>query len=613
MDLYDAYREGRDNPLPPLPVQYADFALWQQKWLKGGARDEGLRYWTQQLSGIPERLDLPTDYSRPSVQSFEAQACQTSLTAITTAAIKKLAQEHRSTLYMVLLSAFGILLWRYSGQDDLVVGSPSANRPHPELEQLIGLFVNTLVMRLRLRGSMTVLEVLAQVRKTALSAYQHQDVPFETIVEALRPQRRLDISPIVQVVLALQNAPWSSQQLRGLHVDALTPPELRVRVDLELHAREQQGQLVLEWLYKRGLFDRWRIEQMARHLSCILHAVTADLLQPIGDIELLTSSERRLMIEEWNTTSSELPKATVPELFEEQVERTPEAVAVISKDHKLTYRELNSHANRLAHLLIGRNIRPERRVGVCLDRDSDIIVALLAVLKSGAVYLPLDPAYPQERLRFIIEDAQPDCILTKTATSLGDVTSRTLIFLDDINVLGNLAKQSTSNPTDYHRASPLLPKNAVYAIYTSGSTGVPKGVTVHHESLVSKIVDLIRYFRIDETVRFGATSSISFDSSIEQILCGVCGGGASVIVSGATGPDRYSFGMQGTAVSMLNLVPAVAEYLLSGATGIYLQALIVGGDTLSPEFATRLYEARIADRLLNLYGPTEICIDACCD
>ena len=411
MILYEAYRQGRENPLKPLAVQYADFAIWQRAWLEGGALDEGLAYWKKQLAGIPERLELPTDRPRPAMQTFRAEACHTLLSAEQTAKLKRFSQEHQATLYMTLLAAFGVLLSRYSGQDDIVVGSPIANRQATQLEELIGFFVNSLVMRVRTNSEMSFSELMSQVRRTTLEAYQHQDVPFERLVEELAPQRNLDTTPVYQVVFALQNAPSVTHGLKGLEAEPLRGNQLRVRFDLEVHAWEQEGQVGIYWLYNRDLFDRWRIDQMARHYLRVLDAMIMDADQLVGAMDLLGAEERRQVLETWNDTTREVPEATVPELFEAQVEKTPDAVAVVYEDQQLTYRELNERANRLAHYLINLGIGPEDVVALAVPRSLEMMVGLWGILKAGAAYLPLDPDYPTQRLAFMIEDAAPKCIL----------------------------------------------------------------------------------------------------------------------------------------------------------------------------------------------------------
>ena len=410
--LYEGYREGRESPLKPLPVQYADFALWQRGWLEGQDLQEGLQYWKQQLAGIPERLELPTDRPRPAMQTFAAEVCHVSVPAQLTAALKGVSRQNQATLYMTLLSAFALLLSRYSGQEDIVVGSPIANRQEAQLEELIGFFVNSLVLRMKVRPQSSFAELLREVRQTALEAYRHQDIPFERLVEELSPERSLNTTPIFQVVFALQNAPWVSQELKGLEVERVAADDLQVRFDLEVHAWERDHGVEIWWLYNRDLFDGWRVEQMMRHYLRVLEQVASNPEGRIRQIALLGTGEVQRILQDWNQTSRTVEEATLPELFEAQVERTPQAVAVVEQQRSLTYRELNEQANRLAHLLIRKGIGPEDVVAIALPRSLEMIVAVLGIGKAGAAYLPLDPDYPAQRLAFMLEDARPACVLT---------------------------------------------------------------------------------------------------------------------------------------------------------------------------------------------------------
>ena len=483
MTLYEAYREGRENPLKPLGVQYADFALWQRRCLDGGALESGLSYWKQQLCDIPARLELPTDHPRPAVQTFDAEACSMTLSAAQVSALKRLSRDHQSTLYMTLLSVFGMLLSRYSGQDDIVVGSPIANRQDEQLEGLIGFFVNSLVMRVRPRAEMNFRELLGQVRQTALEAYQHQDVPFERLVEELSPQRSLDTTPVFQVVFALQNAPMGEPELKQLEIQSVGGGELRVRFDLEVHAFERGGEIGLHWIYNRDLFDRWRMEQMARHYVRMLEAVVEDAECAVGRVEMLTASERRRVLYEWNDTKTEYPAdKCVHELFEAQVEKTPDAVAVVFKDQELSYGELNRRANRLAHYLRELGVKPDNRVAICLERSLEMIVGLMAILKAGGAYVPLDPAYPVERLRFMMEDSGPVALLTQAhLRELFPGADNTLPVLD-LDAAAPPWKDRPDTDPDPD-AIGLSPQHLAYVIYTSGSTGQPKGVMVEHRGV----------------------------------------------------------------------------------------------------------------------------------
>jgi hypothetical protein len=306
-ELYEAYRKGRENPLKPLPVQYADFTLWERKRLESGVLEEGLKYWRKQLEGIPERLDLPADHPRQQVQTFHAEAFETALSPKLSAGLKQLSRDNQATLYMTLMAAFGVLLWRYTGQDDIVVGSPIANRQDPQLEEMIGFFVNTLVIRVKMKPEETIRALLAKVRLASLEAYQHQDIPFESVVEELSPERSLNMTPLYQVIFALQNAPWRPLGLEGLQTARVRGTELRVRTDLEVHAGEEEDQVRFLWVYDRDLFDRWRIEQMARHYERMLEWAVARPDEQIDRMNILDQQEQLDMIENWNSTEPITP------------------------------------------------------------------------------------------------------------------------------------------------------------------------------------------------------------------------------------------------------------------------------------------------------------------
>src|SRR5262249_14246262 len=339
--LYEAYREGRENPLRPLGVQYADFAMWQRGWLDEERLGGELAYWKTQLAGIPERLELPTDRPRPPMQTFGAEACYVRLIGEQAAGLKQLSQSNQATLYMTLLAGFGVLMSRYSGQDEIVVGSPIANRREAQLEELIGFFVNTLVMRVRVGREKSFSELLGDVRRVALEAYQHQDAPFERLVEELSPPRSLNTTPLFQVLFALQNAPRVERRMEGLEIEGVGGDELRVRFDLEVHALESGEEIGFYWLYNRDLYDRWRMEAMARHYLRLLDAVIHLPDVPLRRLGMLDDQDRRLLLEQFNATARPAPEATLPELFEEQVERTPDAVAVVFAGESLSYGELN--------------------------------------------------------------------------------------------------------------------------------------------------------------------------------------------------------------------------------------------------------------------------------
>jgi amino acid adenylation domain-containing protein len=612
MVLYEAYQQGRENPLKPLGVQYADFALWQRRGLEGGGLEEGLRYWKEQLAGIPERLELPTDRARPAEQTFEAEAVYVSLSSEQVKGLKRLSRENQATLYMSLLAAFGVVLSRYSGQEDVVVGSPIANRQEAQLEEMIGFFVNSLVMRVQVKGEMSFRELLQQVRQTALGAYQHQDIPFERLVEELSPQRSLNQTPLFQVSFALQNAPWKPQQLRALEVERVRRDGMQVRFDLEVHAWERGEGIEITWLYNRDLFDRWRMEQMARHYVRVLEAVTAHPDEVVGRVDLLGPQERQKILEEWNDTGCAIPEKTLPELFEEQVEKTPDAIAVVFEEESLSYQELNERANRLAYKLLAQGAGPEEIVGLAVPRSMEMIISLLAILKTGAAYLPLDPDYPAARLAFMLEDARPRCVLTTEAVAwkLPAVSPQILL---DADVAEQVEVLREKVATDFGVRSLSL-QNVAYVMYTSGSSGRPKGVAVTHSGVV-RLVRNANYARLDCAQVTLQLAPISFDASTFEVWGSLLNGGTLVVSADLVlAPETLGHILETEGITTLwltaGLFHSVVKSRLDGFAS--LQQLLAGGDVLSVSEVKKALEQLPGCELINGYGPTEGTTFSCC-
>jgi amino acid adenylation domain-containing protein len=607
MVLYEAFVEGRENPLRPLRVQYADFALWQRRWLEGGALDRGLSYWKEQLAGIPARLELPADRARPAMQTFGGEVCSLTLSSEQVAGLKRLSQDHQSTLYMTFLAVFGMLLSRYSGQDDIVVGSPIANRQEEQLEALIGFFVNSLVMRVRPRGEMSFGELLSQVRQTALAAYEHQDVPFERLVEELSPERSLNTTPLFQVMFALQNAPMGQQQLNQLEVNPVRGGEWRVRFDLEVHAFERGGEITVSWLYNRDLFERWRMEQMGRHYVRMLEAVVREPGCAVGRVEMLSATERHQLLYEWNDTATAFPAdKCVHELFEEQVARTPDAVAVIFEGEELNYAQLNARANRLAHYLRELGVKPDERVAICLERGFEMIVALLAVLKAGGAYVPLDPDYPIERLRLMLQDAEPVALLTQTELRelLSGIDGKLPVV-----VLKDAAAWESYPEKDLDCATiDLTPDRLAYVIYTSGSTGVPKGVMVEHRAIV-RLVRNTNYVQLSPDDVIAQASNASFDAATFEIWGALLAGARLVNIKKDTllSPTDLARDIQKNKITTLFLTTALFNQIASDAVEAFanFRYLLFGGERVEPRWVERVLGQVKVEHLLHVYGPTE--------
>ncbi|HET8889838.1 MAG TPA: amino acid adenylation domain-containing protein, partial [Candidatus Angelobacter sp.] len=601
MVLYEALREGRENPLRPLRVQYADFALWQRRWLEGGALDRGLSYWKEQLAGIPARLELPADRPRPALQTFGGDVCRMTLSAVPVAGLKRLSQDHQSTLYMTLLAVFGMLLSRYSGQDDIVVGSPIANRQDEQLEALIGFFVNSLVMRVRPRGEMSFGELLGQVRQTALAAYEHQDVPFERLVEELSPERSLNTTPLFQVMFALQNAPMGQQRLKQLEVTPVGGGELRVRFDLEVHALESGGEITLYWQYNRDLFDRWRMEQMARHYVQMLEAVVRDPGCAAGRVEMLSAMERHQLLYEWNDTGTAFPRdKCVHELFEEQVEKTPKATAVVFEEEEFSYAELNARANRLAHYLRELGVKPDERVAICAERGLEMVVALLAVLKAGGAYVPLDPAYPVERLRFMIEDSAPAALLTQGhLEKLFTGIDSNLPVLDLTAATPAWQDHPETNPSA--DAIGLRPEHLAYVIYTSGSTGIPKGVVIEHLNAVNFISWGRSSFTSSALARTLFSTSLNFDLAVFECFVPLACGAMVRIV-----PNALELARIQVDATLINTVPSAMSSLVeAGRIPQTVHTINLAGEPLKRALVENIFATTQVSVVCNLYGPSE--------
>ncbi|NER30313.1 MAG: AMP-binding protein, partial [Symploca sp. SIO1C4] len=411
--LYNAYIRGEPSPLTPLPIQYADFALWQREWLQGEVLQQQLSYWQNQLAEAPDLLSLPTDRPRPAVQTFAGAYQQFALSAELSSQLTQLSQKQGVTLFMTLLAAFDTLLYRYTGQEDILVGTPIANRNQDELEGLIGFFINTLVLRADLSNNPSFNELLSHVREVVLDGYAHQNLPLEMLVEVLQPERDLSYTPLFQVMFALQDETLSQVELTGLTASPLQVESQTAKFDLTLAIENRSDGLVGVWEYSTDLFDASTIERMTGHWITLLEGIVSNPQQPISQLPLLTEVEQQKLLIEWNDTQVDYPQnQCIHQLFEEQVEKTPKAVAVVFEDEQLTYYELNCRANQLAHYLQSLGVESDVLVGLCVERSLEMVVGMLGILKAGGAYVPLDPNYPQERLSFMLEDSQVPVILT---------------------------------------------------------------------------------------------------------------------------------------------------------------------------------------------------------
>ena len=530
--LYEAFSIGKPSPLPSLPIQYADFALWQRERLQGEVLEEHLSYWKKQLEGIPAVINLPTDRPRPAEQSYRGARQSMQLSQDLTQALKALSRQHNVTLFMTLLAVFQILLQRYSGQDDIVVGSPIANRNRTELESLIGFFVNTLVLRSDLTGNPTVGQLLARVREVALGAYAHQDLPFERLVEELNPERDRSHAPLFQVMFVLQNAPVRKREFSGLSLDVMPIETGTAKFDLLLSMSETGGQLKASLEYSTDLFDAATVRRMLDHFRTLLAAIVAHPERRISDLPLLTEFERDQLLIEWNHTERDFPREKcVHELFEAQVERSPGSVALVLHDQRLTYRELNQRANRLARYLQTLGVGPRTLVGICVARSIEMVIGLLGILKAGGTYVPLDPDYPAERLAFMLADADAPVLLTMERLRVRFLKYKGRVLCLDKE------SQSISSQTEQLPASAVGPEHLAYVSYTSGSTGKPKAVAMSHRSLVNMLWWQLENFSHPAPARTLQLASLSFDVSFQEIFATFCSGGTLVLIPEALRRD----------------------------------------------------------------------------
>jgi amino acid adenylation domain-containing protein/thioester reductase-like protein len=605
--LYEAFSAGRPSPLAELPIQYADFARWQRRWTDGARLADLLAYWKRQLSGDLPVLELPTDRPRPAVQTYRGARLPVLVPAPLTAALKELSRREGGTLFITLLAAFKTLLARYSGQEDIVVGSPVANRTQGEVEGLIGFFVNTLLMRSSLEGNPSFRELLARVRETALGTYVHQDLPFERLVEELQPERDLSQTPLFQVMLALQNTPVEPLRLPGL---VLTPLEVyngTAKFDLWLSLSEREGEMAGVAEYNTNLFDAETMARMLGHFQNLLRAVVADPDRRLADIPLLSEAEREQELRGWNRTATYLRVDSLHGLIEAQVRRTPDAPAVNFEGATLTFRELNSRANRLAHHLRGLGVGPEAPVGVLMERSLEMVVALLGVLKSGGAYVPLDPAHPQEHLSFILEDSGVKILLTAGEPSCD--LSAAGVRVVRLGVEGeDIRRESEDDPPDLN-----APDNAAYVIYTSGSTGRPKGVTNTHRGIRNRLLWMQAEYKLTADDCVLQKTPFTFDVSVWEFFWPMLAGARLVVARpGGHQEGDYLFEViRRERVTTLHFVPSMLRAFLERYEPREcdsLRLVVCSGEELPADLQEKFFALGGA-RLFNLYGPTEAAVD----
>jgi amino acid adenylation domain-containing protein len=600
--VYSALVQGLEPRLPVLPVQYADYAAWQRESLQGKTFADELNYWRTQLTGL-SKLDLPTDRPRPPVPSYRGTNLTYDLPVPLTDKLKELGRHEGTTLFMKLVAIFQVLLYRYSDQEDIAVGVPIAGRKRTGLEGLLGLFANTLVLRTDLSGNPSFRELLARVRKTALDAYTHQDVPFEKLVEELGPERDMSRNPLFQVMFVLQNVPDAALEMEGLKVNSVALESHSAKFDLTLSVRESAQGFQTNWEYASDLFDGVTVKRMAQHFERLLEAVVADPDQSIGALALLTESERTQLLVEWNDTAADYPKdRSIHELFEAQAAQTPDKTALVCDEQQLTYVELNQRANELAHYLKEAGVGPGDLVGVCLGRGLDSIVALLGILKAGAAYVPLDPGYPKERIAFMMQDSGAKTVLTDE-NSLGSLpaTSARANCLD--RDWQDIAQRPLFNPNNQSTAEDLA-----YVIYTSGSTGQPKGVQVSHRAVINCLRAVSRECDFSARDTWLAVTTLCFDIAALEIFLPLTIGATLFLANRDEILDAAALTkrLASSAATVMQATPTTWNLVLeNGWAGPPGFKILCGGEPLSRRLARELLTA---GSLWNCYGPTEATI-----
>jgi non-ribosomal peptide synthetase component F len=628
---YAAFARGETLVLPELPVRYRDYAAWQRQQLQGARFESLLAYWTRRLGNAPP-LDLPTDRPRPARPSYRGRHQPIVIAAPLTAALNQLSRSENATLFMTLLAGFQVLLHRYSGQEDIVVGTPAANREQPELESVIGLFVNTLVLRSDFTGAPSFRELLQRVRQTCLDGLARRELPFEKLIEALSPRRELNRHPLFQAMFVLQNTPRPMVAPNGLQIESVEIDNPTAQFDLSLYLRERDGKLIGYFEYASELFDASTIERLAENFTTLLESIVAAPERSVAALELFGAGERRLRTE-WNDTAAAYPTdRAIHELFEAQAERTPDAIALEFAGARLTYRDLNRRANRLARHLLRIGVGPEKPVAIMIERSPELVIGLLAILKAGGAFVPLDPHYPEARLRFMIEDSQAAVLLTlersvedrgsrkedgtqiPNSDPLSSILDPRLKVVDLDRDGPEIASQSLHDPKTLTNGD-----SPAYIIYTSGSTGEPKGVVGLHRGAVNRFNWMWRRYPFGANEVCCAKTSIGFVDAVWEIFGPLLQGVRLVLVPDevAREPSRLIDFLAEHDITRLVLVPSLLRAMLqeSAKLGRRLPKLLLwscSGEALPAELARRFSNSHPRARLLNIYGSSEVAADVTC-
>jgi amino acid adenylation domain-containing protein len=601
-ELYASFLVKEQSPLAPLPIQYADYAVWQRSWLQGEVLQTQLEYWKGKLGGSLPVLKLPTDRPRPNIQTHNGTTASLLLSADLTEKLNALSRREGVTLFITLMSAFQVLLMRYSGQEDLLVGTPVANRNRPEIEGLIGCFINTLVMRNDLSGDPSFLELMKRVQDTALGAYAHQEMPFEKLVQELNPERDLSRSPVLQVLFSFLNTRTEPVLFPGLQVTRIKAEGSEAKVDLSLYAIEVAEGISCTFEYNTDLFNAERIQRMLHHLRILAENLVRDPARRLSELEILTPAERQELVVDCNQTHLDFAdRTTLHALFEQQAQRTPHAIAVQFEAEQLSYRALNERANQLAHHLQSLGVKPDTLVGLFHERSLNMIVALLGILKAGAAYVPLDPSFPEDRLNYMVENSGMRALVTQASLDgLLAARPQSVVRLDSdwpqISRLPASTQVQLNAPADH----------LAYVLYTSGSTGKPKGVEIEHSAIVNLLLSMQREPGFTAADTLLAVTTLSFDIAGLELYLPLISGGRVVVASreDTHDPVRLMRRMEESRCTVMQATPTTWRALIrTGWNGAPTLKILCGGEAFPPDLAEQL-KSRCGE-LWNMYGPTE--------
>ncbi|MBG6151653.1 amino acid adenylation domain-containing protein, partial [Aquimarina sp. EL_43] len=608
LETYKALQEGGSTTLSELPLQYSDYSIWQRKFIEGDILEDQLSYWEDKLGGVTP-LSLPTDYARPSIQSYEGSSVSLTLNADLSSMLSELCTDEGATLYMVLLSAFKVLLSRYSGQEDICVGSPIANRIQSELENMIGFFVNTLALRSDLGGNPSFKEVLGSVKETTLDAYDHQLAPFEEVVDKIIATRDMSMSPLFQVMFTLQNTPEvRDSDLDNIRTSPYDLEETTSQFDLTLTAIEEQGGISLSMTYCTALFDKDTVARMLVHYKELLNSIVKDITLPVQALSMITDQEREELLYKFNDTVVAYPHdKSIIDLFKEQVEKNPDAVAIVDEDVKVTYKELDERSNQLAHYLRLEGVQEKSRLGLLYERGVDMVISMIGILKSGSIYVPLDTSLPSNRLDFILKDAEVNYIIYSDSSLLKELPSDEYTFL-------NVQKSLEHSIETYNSKRSIA--SDTYIMYTSGTTGTPKGIVISDENVITLINDKESSIAIHTSDRVLQWSNYAFDGSTYEIFGSLLNGASLYLIPGsiASDVDALTQVISKNQLSVVFITTALfnsfADYDLSRLSS--LRILLFGGEKVSVGPTRKIASALGEGRLLHVYGPTETTVYATC-